>query len=217
MNRSVLSIILTLLLATITAGSSAKVLIADSQLQEVVVLGGKQKAKHLSNRGMRIAGAVSTFTPDKLGYEVGSELSVKHPFEVESIDFDIVSSGIAGAVLSIQIYNESTFAPLLSHPMRATLQLGGKQTIAVSPTERTLLPRGKYIIAITFADCDEEIKQQWAEIHQWDSATRYRMQSQSIQFPLYLKDGCIRSRANDSFESLQVNIGIKVVGKEYRS
>lgn len=212
MNRTILTIILLLLLATTTRGSE-QAPSTDRQLQEVVVTGGKQKQRSLTSRGTRIPGAVSMLTPEKMGCEVGTTFSTRHRFEVEEIEFDIVSSSIKDATLSIQIYRDSTFTPLLSHPIFVIIPEGKRQTIIATPTERTLLETGEYIVAITLADCNESTKQEWTCSEQWNSQTRYQMMKQSIQFPLYLKAGYIRSSVHDSFEKCNASIGLKVKGR----
>ena len=211
MNRVTLYTIATLLLAIITARSSAQEATNARQLQEVVVLGGKQKT--LSSRGTRILGAVSMLTPDKVGYEVGSVLSVKHPFEVEEIEFFIISNSIRNVKLQVAIYRDGTFTEVLGHPIVVDIPEGNRQRIVATPAERTLLQPGDYIVAITFAHCDEETQQQWANSDQWDGQTRYQMMKQSIQFPLYLKAGYIRSTSTDTFEKCPTNIGLKVKGR----
>ena len=210
MNRVTLYTIATLLLATTTARSSAQEATNARQLQEVVVLGGKQKT--LSSRGTRILGAVSMLTPDKVGYEVGSALSVKQPFEVEEIEFFIISNSIRDVTLQVAIYRDSTFTEVLSHPILVNIPKGNRQTIVAKPTERILLQSGDYIVAITFVHCDEETQQQWTNSDQWDGQTRYQMMKQSIQFPLYFKAGQIRSNPDDAFEKCPTNIGIMVRG-----
>ena len=211
MNRVTLYTIATLLLAITTARSSAQEATNARQLQEVVVLGGKQKT--LSSRGTRILGAVSMLTPDKVGYEVGSALSVKHPFEVEEIEFDIISNSIRDVTLQVAIYRDSTFTEVLGHPIVVDIPEGNRQRIVATPAELTLLQPGDYIVAITFAHCDEETQQQWDNSDQWDGQTRYQMMKQSIQFPLYLKAGYIRSTSTDTFEKCPANIGLKVKGR----
>lgn len=84
---------------------------------------------------------------------------------------------------------------------------------AATPTERTLLEPGNYIVGITFADCDAETLQQWSLHEQWDAKTRYQMMEQHIEFPLYLKAGYIRSTATDTFERCAASIGLKVRGR----
>ena len=116
MNRTPLTIIMLLLLAT-TARSSAQQPTDTKPLEEVVVTGSKQKHKTLSNRGTRILGAISTLTPNKVGYEVGSALKVKHPFEVEEIEFFIISNSIRDVTLQVAIYRDSTFTEVLSQPI----------------------------------------------------------------------------------------------------
>ena len=213
MNKITLYTIATLLLAITTVGSSAQDATDTRQLQEVVVLGGKQKT--LSNRGARILGTISVLTPDKVGYEVGSSLSVKHPFEVQEIEFDIISNNIKDVELQVAIYRDST--KILSQPILVNIPEGKRQTIVATPTERTLLVPGDYIVAITFAHCDEATQQQWTNSDQWDGQIRYQMMKQSIRFPLYLKAGHIRNSTCDTFEKCPMNIGLKAKGTVIRS
>ena len=213
MNRTTLTIIMLLFLAITTTRSSAQEATDTKPLEEVVVTGSKQKHKTLSNRGTRILGAISTLTPNKVGYEVGSALKVKHPFEVEEIEFFIISNSIRDVTLQVAIYRDSTFTEVLNHPILVNIPKGNRQTIVAKPTERILLQSGDYIVAITFVHCDEETQQQWTNSDQWDGQTRYQMMKQSIQFPLYLKAGYIRSTSTDTFDKCPANIGLKVKGR----
>ena len=213
MNRTTLTIIMLLFLAITTTRSSAQEATDTKQLREVVVTGSKQKHKTLSNRGTRILGAISTLTPDKVGYEVGSALRVKHPFEVEEIEFFIISNSIKDVTLQIAVYRDSTFTEALSHPIMVNIPVGNRQRIVAKPTERILLQPGDYIVSIGLAYCNGETQQQWANSDQWDGQTHYQMMmKQSLQFPLYFKAGQIRSNPDDAFEKCPTNIGIKVRG-----
>ena len=212
MNRVISYTIATLLLAITTARSSAQEATDTKQLQEVVVMGGKHKT--LSNRGTRILGAIHMLTPDKVGYEVGSALSVKQPFEVEEIEFFIISNSIRNVKLQVAIYRDGTSTEMLGNPIVVDIPEGNRQRIVATPAERTLLEPGDYIVSIGFADCDEKIQQQWTNSDQWDGQTRYMMATQqSLQFPLYLKAGQIRSNPNDAFEKCPTNIGLKIKGR----
>ena len=217
MKQTTLTIIMLLFLAITTVRSSAQEATDTKPLEEVVVTGSKQKHKTLSNRGTRILGAISTLTPDKVGYEVGSALKVKHPFEVEEIEFFIISNNIKDVTLQVTIYRDSSFTEVLSQPIFVNIPEGNRQTIVAIPTERTLLESGDYIVGITFASCDKEPQQQWAHHEQWDGQTRYQMMMQhSLQFPLYTKAQQIRSNPDDTFEKCPTNIGLKVRGTLYR-
>ena len=211
MNRTTLTIIMLLFLAITTARSNAQEAADTKQLQEIVVMGGKHKT--LSNRGTRILGAIHMLTPDKVGYEVGSALKVKHPFEVEEIEFFIISNNIKDVTLQVTIYRDSSFTEVLSQPIFVNIPEGNRQTVVAKPTERILLQPGDYIVSIGLADCNGETQQQWANSDQWDGQTRYQMMTkQSLQFPLYFKAGQIRSNPDDAFEKCPTNIGIKVRG-----
>ena len=215
MNRTTLTIIMLLFLAITTARSNVQEATDTKQLQEIVVMGGKHKT--LSNRGTRILGAIHMLTPDKVGYEEGSALKVKHPFEVEEIEFFIISNSIKDVTLQIAVYRDSTFTEALSHPIMVNIPVGNRQRIVVTPTERTLLEPGDYIIGVTFASCDAETQQQWITSDQWDGQTHYLMMTQhSLQFPLYMKAQQIRSNSDDAFEKCPTNIGLKVRGTLYR-
>lgn len=214
MNRTTLTIIMLLFLAITTTRSSAQDTADTKPLQEVVVTGSKQKNKTLSNRGTRILGAIHMLTPDKIGYEVGSAISVKHPFEVEEIEFFIISNSIRNVKLQVAIYRDGTFTEMLGHPIVVDIPEGNRQRIVATPAECTLLEPGDYIVAIGFADCDEKTQQQWVNSDQWDGQKRYMMATQqSLQFPLYLKAEQIRSNPNDAFEKCPTNIGLKIKGR----
>ena len=202
-----------LFLAITTTRSSAQEATDTKPLEEVVVTGSKQKHKTLSNRGTRILGAISTLTPNKVGYEVGSALKVKHPFEVEEIEFFIISNSIRDVTLQVAIYRDSTFTEVLNQPIFVNIPKGNRQKVVAKPTERILLQPGDYIVSIGLADCNGETQQQWANSDQWDGQTHYQMMTkQSLQFPLYFKAGQIRSNPDDAFEKCPTNIGIKVRG-----
>lgn len=213
MNRTTLTIIMLLFLAITTTRSSAQEATNTKPLQEVVVTGSKQKNKTLSNRGTRILGAIHMLTPDKVGYEEGSAISIKHPFEVEEIEFFIISNSIRDVTLQVAIYRDSTFTEVLSQPIFVNIPEGNRQKVVAKPTERILLQPGDYIVSIGLADCNGETQQQWANSDQWDGQTHFQMMTkQSLQFPLYFKAGLIRSNPDDAFEKCPTNIGIKVRG-----
>lgn len=212
MNRTVLCVITALLLALTAARSSAQTPTCEEQLQEVVVL-GKQRQKTLLRRGTRMPGAIVMLTPDQVGHEVGSALTLKHATELKEITLDIVSNSIAEATLSIMIYRDSTCTEVLESPLIAHIPQGKKQTITVTPEKPLLLELGRYIIAVRFADCAKETRVQWILSDQWTDKQRYEMAQQCcMQFPLYSKVGYIRANETDTFEKLNLNIGLKVKG-----
>ena len=216
MNKTILSIITLLLLATTTARSSAQTPNRNTQLQEVVIL-GKQRPKRLLGRGARMPGAVAQLTPDQVGHEIGSALTVDDAAEVREITFDIVSNSIKGAVLSIAIYRDSTFTQVLGTPFVVAIPQEKKQTITVVPDAPIRLGQGRYIIAVAFADCDKEVREQWSESSHWDDKQRYAMiQQNCLQFPLHTKESYIRNGTDDTFERCAINIGLKVKGTEYK-
>ena len=158
-------------------------------------------------------GAIVMLTPDQVSHEVGSALTLEHATELKRITLDIVSNSIAEATLSIMIYRDSTCAEVLDNPLIAHIPQGKKQTITVTPEKPLLLEQGRYIIALSFADCAKETRAQWTLSHQWTDKQRYEMAQQCcMQFPLYSKVGYIRANETDTFEKRNLNIGLKVKG-----
>lgn len=212
MNRTVLYVITALLLVLTAARGSAQTPTCEEQLQEVVVL-GKQRQKTLLRRGTRMPGAIVMLTPDQVGHEVGSALTLNHATELKEITLGIVSNSIAEATLSIMIYRDSTCTEVLDSPLIAHIPQGKKQTITVTPEKPLLLAQGRYIIAVRFADCAKETREQWVQSDQWTDKQRYEMAQQCcMQFPLYSKVGYMRADATDTFEKRNLNIGLKVKG-----
>lgn len=202
--------ILTLLLLATTARSSAQTSPREEQLQEVIVL-GKQKLKKLIGRGTRVPGAIVQLTPNQVGHEIGSAVTISRPTEVREITFDILSCSIKDAVMSIDIYRDSSYTKVLDQPILIPIPQEKKQTITATPHSPTLLAPGRYIISVTFAHCCEETQELWAHCDQWDAKERYAMTLQSsIQFPLYTKESYIRNGTDNTFEKRNLNIGLKV-------
>lgn len=211
MNKSFITILTLLLLAT-TARSSAQTSPREEQLQEVVVL-GKQKLKKLIGRGTRVPGAIVQLTPNQVGHEIGSAVTITRPTEVREITFDILSCSIKDAVLSIDIYRDSSYTKVLESPILIPIPQEKKQTIIATPHSPTLLAPGRYIITVTFAHCCKETQELWAHCDHWDAKQRYTITLQSsIQFPLYTKESYIRNGTDDTFEKRNLNIGLKVKG-----
>lgn len=63
-------------------------------LKELVIIAGKQKHKKMLGTGIKIPCAVASLTPDKTGYEIGSIIKTKHPFEIQEISFRVSSNSI---------------------------------------------------------------------------------------------------------------------------
>ena len=212
MNKTFIAILTPLLLTLLTVRSSAQTLPHDEQLQEVVIL-GKQRAKKLFGRGTRMPGAIIQLTPDQIGHEIASAITVVRTTEVKEIAFDILESSIENAVLGITIYRDSTFAPMLDRPILVDVPQGKRRTITIAPDVPVLLEQGRYLLAISFVDCADEVKAQWAESSQWDDAMRYKMTKQnSIHFPLYAKESYMRSGMAFTFEKRNFNLGLRVKG-----
>ena len=204
--------ILTLLLLATTARSSAQTSPREEQLQEVVVL-GKQKLKRLIGRGTRVPGAIVQLTPNQVGHEIGTAVTISRPTEVREITFDILSCNTKDAVLSIDIYHDSSYTKVLDRPILIPISQEKEQTITATPHSPTLLAPGRYIISVTFAYCCKETQELWSNCDHWDAKQRYAMTLQSsIQFPLYTKESYIRNGTDDTFEKRNLNIGLKVKG-----
>ncbi|MBQ2289398.1 MAG: carboxypeptidase-like regulatory domain-containing protein [Bacteroidaceae bacterium] len=127
------------------------------QLQELTVYDGKRKKARLSNRGMKVAGGVTQWTTEKLGYEIGSIINVKRVFEVEELLFSTVLNKIENARLSINIYlmdeSESNFSNVMHHPIYVDIPVSEKKNEhVIAVKENIFLEAGRYYVAVKFVD-----------------------------------------------------------------
>ena len=182
-------------------------------LNSVTIYSGKKKHKKLLGKGTRFPGGVTQWTPDKVGAEVGSVINVKHPFEVEEIQFSTQSNSIDSLKLRIEIRRtEKLDSSILEKPIEIDVPKGEKQKFRIIPEKQLIIEPGEYFFAVVFADCSDEAKRRRSNNADRDSKT----QKESILFPLYFKASYIRSGKGEELEKIPVNLGVKVKGIEYR-
>lgn len=186
------------------------------QQPKEVAMQGKQKQKKLLGRGTRVPGTGMQFTPNQVGQEVGSAITIDRPTEIREFSFDVLSCNIKDAVMGINIYRADSDTTLFIGPILADVKQGKKQTIGLRPVELFVLEPGEYIISVGLVDCDEETKALWVNSHQWDEEQRREMAKQSsLQLPFHIKESYIRRDASDTFEKRNINVGLMVKGVEY--
>lgn len=190
--------------AYMNTDSALVVTMQSHKLGEVVVYNGKRKSAKLQNKGVRIAGAVTSWNIDNIGNEVGSIIEVKHAFEIERIVFNTMSNNIESAKLSVNIYSinetEETFTNVIHHPVYIGIPTGDKKHgHTVLPKEKIFLEPGRYYISLKFVD-----------------GKGHNPKEERILFPLYLKNGYVRNSAVDFPEKIPVNPGLQIIGFEYK-
>lgn len=182
-------------------------------LNSVTIYSGKKKHKRLLGKGTRFPGGVTQWTPDKVGAEVGSVINVRHPFEVEEIQFSTQSNSIDSLKLRIEIRRtEKLDSSILEKPIEIDVPKGEKQKFRIIPEKQLIIEPGEYFFAVVFADCSDKAKRRRSNNADRDSKT----QKESILFPLYFKASYIRSGKGEELEKIPVNLGVKVKGIEYR-
>lgn len=190
-------------------------------LPEAVIYSGKKKSKKLANKGMRVAGTRTAWTPENIGQEIGSVVETENTFQVQEISFNVMSNGIKGLKLSINIYaldeEKMQYCNVMHTPMNIDVPLcTDKKELTVCPTEQLFLVPGRYLVAVKMVDCDAGVKEEWSDNAKWDNKKRYSMSKQSIHFPLYLKSSYTRKGIADELEKVPVNLGLTLKGVEYR-
>lgn len=173
-------------------------------LKELTVYDGKRKKAKLAGRGMRFAGAVTAWTAEKTGYEIGSIIDVKHAFEVEEFVFSTIRNSVENARLSVNIYSidetESSFINVMHHPVYVDIPISDKKSEhVITANESISLFPGRYYVALKFVD-----------------GKKQTTKDGKILFPLYLKSSYIRNGATDTPEKIPVNMGLMIKGYEYR-
>ena len=182
-------------------------------LDKVTIYSGKKRHKKLLGKGTRIPGGVTQWTPDKVGAEVGSVINVRHPFEVEEIQFSTQLNSIDSLKLKVEIRcTEKLDSSILEKPIEIDVPKGEKQKFRIIPEKQLIIEPGEYFFAVVFADCSDEAKRRRSNNADRDSKT----QKECILFPLYFKASYIRSGKGEELEKIPVNLGVKVKGIEYR-
>ena len=182
-------------------------------LNSVTIYSGKKKHKRLLGKGTRFPGGVTQWTPDKVGAEVGSVINVRHPFEVEEIQFSTQLNSIDSLKLKVEIRcTEKLDSSILEKPIEIDVPKGEKQKFSIIPEKQLIIEPGEYFFAVVFADCSDEAKRRRSNNADRDSKT----QKEGILFPLYFKASYIRSGKGEELEKIPVNLGVKVKGIEYR-
>lgn len=191
------------------------------ELKEITVFPGKRKKAKLVNKGMRVKGARTMWKPTNIGNEIGSIVESKRTFDVEEIRFNVQSNAIDSLKMSINIYRtdeeKGIFANILQRPIYVNIPTSSqKQEIAIAPEEAIRLDAGKYYVSVKLVNCSEESRRQWQNEESWDNRRRYEMSKRCIFFPLYLKAGYIRNGAVAEPEKTPMNLGLEIIGYEYR-
>ena len=203
------------------SGTPLTVRMHTRELKEITVFSGKRKKAKLANRGMRVKGAKTMWTPANIGNEIGSIIESKRTFDVEEIRFRVQSNAIDSLKLSINIYRTGeetgSLANILQRPIYVNIPTSPqKQEIAIAPKEVIRLDAGRYYVSVKFVHCSEEAQKEWQDEESWDNKKRYEMSKRSIFFPLFLKAGYIRNGAVAEPERIPMNLGLEVIGYEYR-
>ena len=185
-------------------GEALIVTMQPRELQELTVYNGKRKKAKLAGRGIRFAGAVTAWTAEKTGYEIGSIIDVKHAFEVEEFVFSTIRNSVENARLSVNIYSidetESSFINVMHHPVYVDIPISDKKSEhVITANESISLFPGRYYVALKFVDGKKQTTKDC-----------------KILFPLYLKSSYIRNGATDTPEKIPVNMGLMIKGYEYR-
>lgn len=170
-------------------------------LDEVVVYDGKRRKARLSRRGTRIPGGLTSWSSNRIGCEIGSNVSVKRPFDVREISFTVISNDIDNIKVSVNIYpigiDGSVSQNLMHKPLYADIPVNMEQKMyTITPDENITLGRGEYFVSVRLVDCNAG--------------------KGSIHFPLYLKKSYIRSGIMDELEEIPINMGLVIEGEEYR-
>ena len=173
-------------------------------LDSLVVFDGKRKKAKLINKGMRVAGAATSYDVNSLGNEVGSIISTKNAFEVEEIKFTVLSNKINDAKLSVSIYSidegKGEFHNRIHRPIYADIAVSNsKKEYCISPQETIILDAGEYFVAVKLVDGKSD-----NHMHE------------KMLLPLYLKKSYIRKGATEHPEKIPVNIGLQIKGAEIK-
>ena len=125
--------------------------------------------------------------------------------DLEEISFPILSNNIPGAVMSVEIYRDTSSAMPIAPPSFVTVPQAKKQEISVHLENALHLSPGTYRLLLRYVECDS--------VHLSESLpANPSMPSPSMKFPLYLKQSRQTQSSQDTFDEQNIVIPFKLKG-----
>lgn len=176
----------------------------DAALPQVEVF-GKAKRTILRPKAKRLPAVVLLLTPNQIGHARSADILVPRPFDLEEISFPILSNNIPGAVMSVEIYRDTSSAMPIAPPSFITVPQAKKQEINVHLENALHLSPGTYRLLLRFVECDS--------VHLSESLpANSSMSSPSMKFPLYLKQSRQTQSSQGTFDEQNIVIPFKLKG-----
>lgn len=176
----------------------------DAALPQVEVL-GKTKRTILKPNAKRLPAVVLLLTPNQIGQARSADIFIPRPFNLEEISFTILSNTIPGAVVSVEIYRDSSSAMPIAPPSFVTIPQAKKQEISIQLENALHLSSGTYRLLLRFVECDS--------VHLSESLpVNPSMSSPCMKFPLYLKQSRQAPSSQDAFDEQNIVIPFKLKG-----
>lgn len=176
----------------------------DAALPQVEVL-GKTKRTVLKPNAKRLPAVVLLLTPNQIGQSRSADIFIPWPFNLEEISFTILSNTIPGAVVSVEIYCDSSSAMPIAPPSFVTVPQAMKQEISIQLENALHLSPGTYRLLLRFVECDS------AHLSESMPANS-SMSSPCMKFPLYLKQSRQTQSSQDAFDEQNIVIPFKLKG-----
>lgn len=176
----------------------------DAALPQVEVL-GKTKRTVLKPKAKRLPAVVLLLTPNQIGQARSADIFIPRPFNLEEISFTILSNTIPGAVMSVEIYRDSSSAMPIAPPSFVTVPQAKKQEISIHLEKTLHFSPSTYRFLLRFVECDS--------VHLSESLpANSSMSSPCMKFPLYLKQSRQTQSSQDAFDEQNIVIPFKLKG-----
>lgn len=187
-----------------TAAVSVADALFDAALPQVEVFGTANRTI-LRPKAKRLPAVVLLLTPNQIGHARSADILVPRPFDLEEISFPILSNNIPGAVMSVEIYRDTSSAMPIAPPSFITVPQAKKQEISVHLENALHLSPGTYRLLLRFVECDS--------VHLSESLpANPSMSSPSMKFPLYLKQSRQTQSSQGTFDEQNIVIPFKLKG-----
>lgn len=187
-----------------TAAAAVADSLFDAALPQVEVF-GKAKRTILRPKAKRLPAVVLLLTPNQIGQARSADILVPRPFDLEEISFPILSNNIPGAVMSVEIYRDTSSAMPIAPPSFITVPQAKKQAIGIHLENALHLSPGTYRLLLRYVECDS--------VHLSESLpANSSMPTPSMKFPLYLKQSRQTQSSQGAFDEKNIVIPFKLKG-----
>ena len=188
------------------------IVLKHKELPPAVSYGGEWKEKRLLGRGIPLSSGF--ISPDDIGTEMGSLVTVSRPFHLQHIRFSVPGNGIPGCVVSVSVYRidagNTVLESALHEPIYLGIDMSGNlREYVAQPEGMVVLEPGRYFISLMLVGYEPGILERYLSLSDEERAGS----GLKLEITTSLKKGYFRQTA---YRDEAAEMSIRVTGRKKR-